>query len=83
MYQLEGLIKGPAVFLQHVSNEYGGASRNSSSTMHQHIPSTPPRSLNPLIGWPKGISGVLALAVIEVELQMHDFLGVGEVEIDA
>lgn len=81
LYQLERVIKSPTVFLQHVSNEYGRASRNSSSTMHQHIPSTPPRALNPLISRPEGMGRVLALAIIEVELQMHDLLRVGEVEI--
>lgn len=49
--------------------------------MHQHIPSAPPRALNPLISRPEGMCRVLALAIIEVELQMHDLLRVGEVEI--
>ena len=83
LYQLEAIIKAPAVLLQHVGDEYGRASRNSSSAMHQHIPPALPRALDPLVGRAEGVGGVLALAVVEVELEVHDVLGIGEVQVDA
>lgn len=82
LQQFQTIIKSPTVFLHEVGNEQRRTSRNSSSTMHQHIP-RPSRTIYPLVSRPKGVSGVLRVTIIEVEFQMDELLWIGEVQIHA
>ena len=50
--------------------------------MHQHVP-RPSRIIDPLVSRPEGVSGVLRVAIIQVELQMDELLWIREVQIDA
>ena len=50
--------------------------------MHQHVPRSS-RIIDPLVSRPEGVSGVLRVAIVQVEFQMDQLLWIREVQIDA
>jgi hypothetical protein len=82
LQQAQTPVEAPSVLLHEVGDEEGRTSRNASSTVDKHI-ACPPGLLDPLEGGTEGMSGVLRVAVVEVELQVDDILRVGEVQVHA
>jgi hypothetical protein len=78
--QFQAIVKGPAVLLHEVGNEERRTSRNSSCAVDKDVPRLS-CIIDPLVGRPEGVGDVLGVAVVEVELEVDDIFGVGEVQV--